>query len=254
MIRPQLRPVVIEQDHAAMPCASCGARVHSVCSAIDEHDLGRLAALAHRTEVPAGKTFVQEGDPADNFFNITAGTARLFKELPDGRRQIVGFAGTGYFLGLAVSDTYAFTAEAIEPVRYCQFSRAKLKTLLDDFPAMEQRLLNVAANELVAAQEQMLLLGCKTAIERIASFLLAQSVLGVPCGQPRDNLSLKMSRGDIADYLGMRIETVSRALHRLRTEKLIELQTISDVVIRDRAGLEALASDGSVAAGRRAAR
>jgi CRP/FNR family transcriptional regulator len=250
MIRPQLRPVIVEQALAAMPCTSCEARVHSACSAIEDGDLHRLASMAHITEAQAGSVFVQEGDPADSFFNISAGTARLFKQLPDGRRQIVGFVGTGHFLGLAVSDTYAFTAEAIEPVRYCRFSRARMKTLMIDFPAMEQRLLSVAANELVAAQEQMLLLGCKTAIERMATFLLAQSVLGVPCGQPRSHLSLKMGRGDIADYLGMRIETVSRTLGRLKSEKLIELPSISDVVIRDRKALEALASDGSIAARR----
>ena len=250
MIRPQLRPVVIEQALAAMPCTTCGARVHSACGAIDDHDLHRLASMAHIVEAPAGRVFVQEGDPADSFFNISSGTARLFKELPDGRRQIVGFVGTGHFLGLAVSDTYAFTAEAIEPVRYCRFPRAKLKDLMVDFPAMEKRLLSVAANELVAAQEQMLLLGRKTSIERVASFLLAQSVLGVPCGQPRNHLSLKMGRGDIADYLGMRIETVSRAFGRLRAEKLIELLTNTDVMILDRAALEALASDGSSVARR----
>jgi CRP/FNR family transcriptional regulator len=100
----------------------------------------------------------------------------------------------------------------------------------------------------------MLLLGCKTSIERVASFLLAQSVLGVPCGQPRDHLSLKMGRGDIADYLGMRIETVSRIFGRLRTEKVIELSTNTDVTILNRAALETLASDGGVPSRRPSAR
>ena len=81
----------------------------------------------------------------------------------------------GTFLGLAVSSTYAFGAEALEPMRICRFSRLKLRELLDDFPAMEKRLLEVASNELVAAQEQMLLLGRKTARERLASFLVARA-------------------------------------------------------------------------------
>ncbi len=162
-----------------------------------------------------GKNFVTEGEPASAFFNISSGTVRLYKLMPDGRRQITGFVGIGHFLGLAVSDTYAFSAEAIEPVRYCRFSRTKLRALLDDFPALEKRLLQVASDELVAAQEQMLLLGRKTARERLASFLLAQSRLGVACQTPRVQFALPMTRGDIADYLGLTIETVSRTLTRL---------------------------------------
>jgi CRP/FNR family transcriptional regulator len=121
-------------------------------------------------EIPAGTTLIEEGEQAVAFFNITRGTARLFKLLADGRRQITGFAHVGHFLGLAVSDTFAFSAEAIEPVRLCRFSRPRLRVLLDDFSAMEKRLLEVAANELVAAQEQMLLIGRKTACERVGLF------------------------------------------------------------------------------------
>src|SRR5665647_3926610 len=84
MIRPQLRPVVIEQALAAMPCTTCGARVHSACGAIDDPALHRLASMAHIVEAPAGRVFVQEGDPAASIFNISSGTARLFKALPDG--------------------------------------------------------------------------------------------------------------------------------------------------------------------------
>ena len=205
------------------PCASCEARPLSVCNAIADVDLGRLAAIATVVEVPAGQCFIDEGEPARAFFNITAGTAKLFKLLPDGRRQITGFVSAGHFLGLAVSDTYAFSAEAIEPVRFCRFQRSRLRSLLDDFPLMEKRLLEVAANELVAAQEQMLLLGRKTARERLASFLLLQSRQGTPCGQPRLRFIMPMTRGDIADYLGLTIETVSRALTQLEGQAAIAM-------------------------------
>ena len=177
------RPHVLDPHGAVDPCSTCEARALSICNAIPDADLARLSSIAAVTEVAAGQGFIDEGEPATCFFNITAGTAKLFKLLPDGRRQITGFVGPGQFLGLAVSDTYAFSAEAIEPVRYCRFQRAALRTLLDDFPLMEKRLLEVASNELVAAQEQMLLLGRKTARERLASFLLAQSRQGMPSGQ-----------------------------------------------------------------------
>ena len=235
------RPLIVDRRLVPEPCAHCGARGQSVCSSIDEEDLGQLAALAVVTEVDAGRTFIEEGESAESFFNITSGTVKLYKLLPDGRRQITGFAGPGHFLGLAVSSTYAFSAEAIEPVRFCRFSRARLRKLLVDFPKLEQRLLDVAANELVAAQEQMLLLGRKTARERLATFLLMQAAQAPSCAGARERLKLPMTRGDIADYLGLTIETVSRTLSRLRIERLIDIPNTSDVLILNLPALENLA-------------
>ena len=228
------------------PCATCEARPVSVCNAIADADLARLASIAVVTEVPRGESFIDEGEAANCFFNITAGSAKLFKLLPDGRRQITGFVGPGHFLGLAVSDTYAFSAEAIQTVRFCRFQRSKLRALLDEFPLMEKRLLEVAANELVAAQEQMLLLGRKTARERLASFLLSQSRQGLPCGHARRHLALPMTRSDIADYLGLTIETVSRTLTKLRAEGMIDLPSQGDVVIVSPGALEGLAGGATV--------
>ena len=193
------------------------------------------------TKVPAGQCFVVEGEPANIFFVVTAGTAKLFKLLPDGRRQIIGFVGPGQFLGLAVSDTYAFSAEAIEPVRCCRFLRTELRTLLDDFPLMEKRLLEVASDELAAAQEQMLLLGRKTARERLASFLLMLSHQGLPCGRSRKQFKLPITHRDIADYIGLTMETISRTFTRLHTEGLIDMVSHSHMVVRDPSRLEALA-------------
>jgi CRP/FNR family transcriptional regulator len=232
---------VLDPHGAGDPCTTCAARPLSVCNAIPDADLARLATIAVMTEVPAGQCFIGEGEPANSFFNVTAGTAKLFKLLPDGRRQITGFVGAGDFLGLAVSDTYAFGAEAIDRVQYCRFPRTRLRRVLDDFPLMEKRLLEVASNELVAAQEQMLLLGRKTARERLASFLLMQSRHGMPCGHSRQRFKLPMTRSDIADYLGLTIETVSRTLTRLRTEGLIAVMSQSEVTIRNPVALEGVA-------------
>jgi len=226
------------------PCASCGARISSVCAAIDEKDLERLAVLAAPMQVPAGRSFITEGDPAEHFFTVTAGTAKLFKLLPDGRRQITGFASIGTFLGLAVSSSYAFSAEAVEDTQVCRFSRPRLRQFIDDFPAMERRLLDVASNELVAAQEQMLLLGRKTARERVASFLLARescAVCGIPTS-PEARIRLPMARTDIADYLGLTVETISRTMTRLRSEGLIDMLSPTEIVLRNRAALEGLAA------------
>jgi len=234
-------PVVLNPGTRLRPCAACGVRQTSVCGAIPETDLIRLAGIAIGGIARPGTLFIAETDPATAFFNITSGAARLYKLLPDRRRQITGFANGGSFLGLAVSDNYAFSAEAIDTVRYCRFPRARLRELIHDFPLMEERMLKAASTELVAVQEQMLLLGRKSARERVASFLLARS--GAGCQSP-GHFVLPMARGDIADYLGLTIETVVRILRRFRTERLIEIVNTSEVMLRDEVALRRLA-DGS---------
>ncbi len=238
----QLRPLVVTNAVLVERCAHCNVRHHSVCDSIDDGDLSRLAAAAVTRTVERGQVFIEEGDPADDFYNITQGSAKLFKLLPDGRQQITGFAGIGHFLGLAVSKSYAFSAEAIEPVRLCRFSRPKLRALMHDFPAMERRLLETACNELAAAQEQMLLLGRKSARERVATFLLARMEGSVPCGDALDHIRLPMNRSEIADYLGLTIETVSRTLSQFRVAKRIAIPSISEIVLLDRPWLEELAT------------
>ncbi|AHI27060.1 Crp/Fnr family transcriptional regulator [Komagataeibacter swingsii] len=206
-------------------CTTCSVRPTSVCSVIGPDDISRLSEAAVETIIPPGRGFIEEGAPATDFFNVTSGTVKLFKALPDGRRQITGFASPGHFLGLAVSDSYAFGAEAVDTVRVCRFSRDKMADLLDDFPKLERRLLEEASNELVAAQNQMLLLGRKTARERVASFLLDQMHASQMPGQESSGgrLHLPMTRGDIADYLGLTIETVSRTLSWMRSQGMIEV-------------------------------
>lgn len=228
-------------ENASHPCNGCDARADSVCSSLGDRELHRLASIAKVIEIEPGSTFINEGDPADHFYNLTRGTVRLFKLLPDGRRQITGFGHCGDFLGLAVSSSYAFSAEAIDHVRYCRFSRRALRKLLDDFPALEKRLLEVASNELVAAQEQMLLLGRKTARERVASFLLMQDGK-TSCIHRGPAMILPMTRGDMADYLGLTIETVSRTFARLKKERLVETPRSDSVILLDREGLEHLAA------------
>jgi CRP/FNR family transcriptional regulator len=236
------RSILLAPQHELEPCASCTARGYSVCSAIEDKDLSRLAATAVMRDIAKGETFIEEGDSATDFFNVTRGTVKLFKMLPDGRQQVTGFAGAGHFLGLAVSDTYAFSAEAIEQTKVCRFSRPKLRALLHDFPSLEERLLQTACNELVSAQEQMLLLGRKTARERVASFLIARLDPAIPCTGLSDVIPLPMTRGEIADYLGLTIETVSRTFSRFKAEKRIAIPSNTEVVILDRTGLSSMAA------------
>lgn len=242
MLARTIRPMLLAVASAPEPCADCDIRQKSVCSAVSDRDLHRLASITLVKDYPKGKIFIEEGEPATDFFNVTSGTVKLFKMLPDGRQQITGFATVGHFLGLGVADTYTFSAEAIEPVTVCRFSRSKLTKLLDDFPALEKRLLETACNELVMANNQILMLGRKTARERVASFLVSWSESTSPCDPPAARLHLPMTRGEIADHLGLTIETVSRTFSRFRAEGRIRTPTTTDVVLIDRPWLEHVAA------------
>jgi CRP/FNR family transcriptional regulator len=202
-------------------CGDCSARHVGLCDVLSDTDLSVLAHIAQRITIPAGKTFIEEGEPSTYLYDVNHGDVRVFKSLADGRRQITGFMGVGHFLGVSAGGKYAFTAEAMNEVHLCRFDRAAIKRVFDRFPALERRLLDVATHELASAQEQMLLLGRKTARERVASFLLAWSERA----DSATTVHLPMSRMDLADYLGLTIETVSRSLSQLKRDSLI---TFSD--------------------------
>ncbi|WP_298215792.1 Crp/Fnr family transcriptional regulator [Acidocella sp.] len=233
-----LRPPVainLAERSAASSCGDCGARHHGMCDALSDEELIFLSGAAQHLSLPAGKLFMEEGEPAQYFYNVNSGTVRLFKALPDGRRQITGFAGPGHFIGLA-GEMNMISAEAMEPVRLCRFSRAGLRSMLTEFPALERKLLDVAMHEIVLGQQQMLLLGRKTALERISSFLLSWAQRQEICGpgklpRPHARLSLPLSRTDLADYLGLTIETVSRSLSHLKKQGLIEIPSIHEIVL-----------------------
>ncbi len=225
-------------------CHSCPARTLSICNAMRLEDLGRLASARSHQQVAPGETFVDEGAEATHFFNITSGAVKVYKLLPDGRRQVTGFLFAGDLLGLAFNDSFTYSAEALTPVTVCRFPRRQLEALLDAFPKMEKRMLMIASNELAAAQEQMMLLGRKTAEEKIASFLLTLVRREELLGHDGETVRLSMTRTDIADYLGLTTETVSRTLTALRNRGVIALAGTTTVKLLDRDALEDIAAGG----------
>jgi CRP/FNR family transcriptional regulator len=168
-----------------------------------------------------------EADPATAVFAVVSGTIRLSKMLSDGRRQIIGFHEAGDIIGLALAEDYPYSAEGVTPVRLRRLSRAQLDRMTEANPQLRSNLFSLAARELAAAQRQILLLGRKTARERICSFLIDR--------QRGDSgrIELPMSRTDIADYLGLTIETVSRTLSQLRAEGLIRMPTLHSFELAD---------------------
>ncbi|WP_284259363.1 helix-turn-helix domain-containing protein [Acidocella aquatica] len=229
-------PINLANRPTASNCDDCGARHSGLCNALTDDELEFLTRAAQRVSLAPGTVFVEEGEKASYFYNINQGNVRLFKSLPDGRRQITGFAGPGYFLGLAAGENNAFSAEAMDHVKLCRFSRASLMAVFEELPVLERKLLDVAMHELVLAQQQMLLLGRKTAIERIASFLLAwaERLEICPAGRlpaPNAVMKLPLSRTDLADYLGLTIETVSRSLSQLKRDGIIDIPNIHEIIL-----------------------
>ncbi len=232
------RPVAINlaSRTAASNCDDCGARHHGLCDALSNAEVSFLARAAQHVSLQANTVFIEEGEPSLYFYNVNSGNVRLFKSLPDGRRQITGFAGPGHFLGLAATSKNMFSAETMEPVKLCRFTRSAMALVFEEFPVLERKLLDVAMHELVLSQQQMLLLGRKTAIERIASFLLSWAERLDICASgmlPKPNVSmpLPLSRTDLADYLGLTIETVSRSLSQLKRDGLIEIPNIHEIIL-----------------------
>jgi CRP/FNR family transcriptional regulator, anaerobic regulatory protein len=215
-----------EQAHAmhlVHPCDKCEVRAHSACAALNPEEQKRLVDIMTTVEVEAHQAIFNEAEPAHHVFNVTHGAVKIYKLLSDGRRQITGFLFPGDFLGLTHNETYAYSAEALGSTTLCRFPRQKLEGLLDEMPKLEQRLLGMASHELAAAQDQMILLGRKSAKERVVSFLLMLSNAAIRHGQPANPVSLPMTRNDMGDYLGLSLETVSRALTQLKTSGIIQL-------------------------------
>jgi CRP/FNR family transcriptional regulator len=164
-----------------------------------------------------GQAIFWEGDQAGHIFDVLEGVLRVYRILPDGRRAIMGFIHAGEMLGVSFQSRYLFTAEAIDDVKVRRFPRQRFFALVNDSPELRPQLFAMLCDEATAAQDQMLLLGRKSAEERVVSFLLAvHRKAGVD-----NTIELPMSRLDMADYLGLTIETVSRMMTGLTRKGLI---------------------------------
>jgi CRP/FNR family transcriptional regulator, anaerobic regulatory protein len=202
----------------------------------------RIERLGATRIYARGRMLFSEGDEAGSVYEIVRGMVRLYKVLPDGRRQIMGFLSDGDLVGLATAGRYLYTAETITATTVRSYARSKFDRMLEEVPGFARRLLTLASDELRAAQEQMLLLGRKSATEKIASFLLALAARQTGDGAAREQVMLPMTRTDIADYLGLTIETVSRVLWRLKRDEVIALPSTSCFEILDEGRLEELAA------------
>ncbi len=227
------------------PCLLCEARSSAVCGVLGEDRIVCLNDYVVRRRIGAGDRLFDEGDRAAHYFVVTEGAMTVFKEAYDGRRQITGFLYPGDMLGLNHHQRYAYSAEALSDAVVCQYKIADLNRLFRDYPEMEHWLLRHCSDELASAHDQMFLLGRKNAMEKIASFLWFQMHRLKLRSRNRTLLALPMSRRDIADYLGLTVETVSRTLTRMRRDGTIRTIGKHDIDVLDvedlrvRAGIDA---------------
>jgi CRP/FNR family transcriptional regulator len=202
-------------------CAGCGARGYSLCAALESSELRAYERLAHHVHFAAKETLFRQDEFVGSVFNINEGVARLYKLLPDGRRQIVGFALPGDFLGMSPAERYTFSADAVVPVTACRFPKTAFMRYVETKPHFLRRMNEFANRDLCQAQDQMLLLGRRSAEEKIAAFLVGWRDRMEQHGTQSKTLALPMSRQDIADFLGLTIETVSRTFTRLERDKML---------------------------------
>jgi CRP/FNR family transcriptional regulator len=231
----------LEPLPAGHPCQGCEVRDKAVCGILDCASLEEFRNFGWTLKLASGQALFHEGDPATRVFTLTRGTLKLYKLLADGRRQVTGFLHPGDFLGISIDDEHAFSAEALEESQLCWFPRGRFDDFVDEQPTMERELYRMAAHELAAAQQQFVLLGRKTAIERVASFLLLLLERSTPSARIGCAMvHLPMSRSDIADYLGLTKETVSRVISALKRDRIIRLEALDVIQILERDRLEQL--------------
>jgi len=179
-----------------------------------------------------------EGGDAKSYFKVSRGIIRNCTLLSDGRRFISDFYLSGNFFGLTGEGQNLCSAEAVTAVTLVRWTRKSVAGLAERHPGVAKCLRLMVNDDIAAAQEHMLLLGRKDATEKVASFLLMMA----DRGGDSHRASLPMTRLDIADYLGLTIETVSRTVTELRSRRLIRLQDSHDVILVNRGAIEELAN------------
>lgn len=236
----------VHTDGTPRLCASCDARHKGICGALDQEQLVALAKTSHKQHAESGTELLGDAERIDTYAVVLSGVVKLAKTLSDGRQQIVSLQFAPDFLGRPFKSESELSAEAATDVSLCTFPKAALERLMQASPELERRLYRQALDELDQAREWIVTLGRKTAGEKIASFLLMIARNIDPSADPdRDsaNFELPLTRADIADFLGLTIETVSRQLTRLRADKVISIENNRNVVVPSLARLEARAGN-----------
>jgi len=220
-------------------CDQCVVRNRAICSALDAGELDALNVIGRRRTLTAGESLMWEGEESLLVANVIEGVLKLSTGTEDGREQIVGVVYPSDFIGRPFGSTTNHSVTALTDARVCVFGRRDFDSFARDHPGLEHKLLERTLGELDRTRRWMLLLGRKSAAEKVSSFLLemTERLIEPNCQvgveEPNRRLTLPFSRQQIADVLGLTIETVSRQFTRLKAEGIIDLPSRREVVILD---------------------
>ena len=230
-------------------CGDCPIRHRAVCARCEADELTLLEQIKYYRSFQAGQTVIWSGDRMDFVASVVTGIATLTQTLEDGRRQMVGLLLPSDFVGRPGRATAAYDVTATTDLVMCCFRKKSFEDMMLTTPRVAQRLLEMTLDELDAAREWMLLLGRKTAREKIASLLgiIARRDATLKLKAPKGAVTfdLPLTREEMADYLGLTLETVSRQMSALKREGVILLEGKRHVTIPDFDRLMEVAGDDS---------
>jgi CRP/FNR family transcriptional regulator, anaerobic regulatory protein len=237
-----------------IPCETCPVRYSGICSALDNAALLQLGKIARRKSVKAHQVIFRDGDKADQYFNIVSGVVKLIKTLANGEQHIIGLLYPPDFMGQSLSRRHTYSAEAAAETEVCFYPRVQFEIFLRTHPELERRIFHMTIRELDACRDWTLLLGRKCSYQRVAGFLLmmARRVPVMGCGHSAGDsahFQLPFTRSEMADYLGLTLETVSRQFSCLKKKRIIFLPSSREVIVPDIKLLSAVANIESCSGG-----
>lgn len=237
-IKRERGPMSAQEATFSKDCGDCPIRHRAVCARCEADELSRLEEIKYYRSFEPGQTVIWSGDKMDFVASVVSGVATLTQTMEDGRTQMVGLLLPSDFVGRPGRERAAYDVKAVTPVVMCCFRRKPFEELMERTPHIGARLLEMTLDELDAAREWMLLLGRKTAREKISSLLAiiarreTQGGAAFPT-RGRFAFDLPLTREAMADYLGLTLETVSRQISALKADGVIELEGKRHIVVPD---------------------
>ncbi|WP_417584705.1 Crp/Fnr family transcriptional regulator [Pelagibacterium sp.] len=231
----------IHNSQTPVLCRNCEVRHRGLCGVLEPDQLLALSKHTRMVRQQAGSELIADDADVTTYANVMRGVVKLTKMLEDGRQQVVGLQFAPDFLGRIYGHQSRLSAEAASDVELCRIPKSALEAIISENPALEHRLLEQTLRELDEARDWMVTLGRKTAGEKVASFLYLIATHIDPVAQVQREsgersdakFDLPLSRADIADFLGLTIETVSRQLTKLRKEGVISVENNRTFFIPD---------------------
>lgn len=223
-------------------CAKCGSRSVGLCAPLNAAALDEMAGDSHLRTLQRRSSIFDQGEPATSVFTLTTGIARLTRSLADGRHAVIGFRYAGDLVGYTPLAEYPHGADMLTEGTVCRMERGRLEGMFRKYPLLERRLIDLCHVELASTQEHLVALGRFRAEDRVAAFLISLAEAQERRGNPGPVFAMPATRGDVGDFLGLSVETVSRTISRFQRQGWIKLPGRAAVELTQRSKLMALAT------------